>query len=220
MRRQTHPQDSDIHPSPYPKVRPSSNIVYYGATSSLNSPHLYHSTSLCSIAVDTHDTQGSEETNGLRTRSRPDFNVYSREEQTGENGLAANPPTQPFSSAVCNPISVASFQLVLLSAESLLRQIDLLSNTAVGCVPPVESTPVKENEQKLLRSSLTSTRRVVHNLRQLSGRMDSHAEAKDRLFSHSSSYATNISRMSSLGSESMGVDRDLQLDSIRSEAGK
>ncbi len=217
MRRLTHPQESEKHPTSYPKPRPSSNIIYSGMSSS-TSPQFCHSTSLGSIAVE-GCIQESGEADELKTMSRPDLHQFLKGEATAIDGVNANSnsPTE-FQPRCHGPVSPGSIHLVLMGAQSLVKQIEYLSSEASSSVPR-ESTPSKESDQKLLNKSISTAKRLMCYLQQFS---ESLGETRRQPISHSSSYTTNLSRVSSLGSESAAVatERDQQLDSIQNEPGQ
>jgi len=219
IRRLTHPQQEGTQPEAFPKPRPTSNIVYYKAFASQAAPALFHSPSLGSITGDRRDElNDSEEEDGPRSRSRPDLSIFSREVETDAGKDA--PPILPAHDylRLSSSTSKDNMQLVLLSAQSLVKQIEVVSKSAPLHRGPIESTPVKDNQHKLINKSMASAQKVADIFQHLLS--SEGVGLKDRQFSHSNSCTTNMSRMSSVGSASMGPEKDSEINSVLSEPGK
>lgn len=214
MRRQTHPQATQGHI--YMRERQNSAIVYSGTTTSLRPPFLYHSTSLSSIAADSNGIES--QTDGLKSRSKPDLDQFARGSlPIKTNALRSPQPQLEPSPNGCVSSSTVGLQLVLLNAKSLEMQLDLLCSN----IPSAESSPINDSKQRLLRRARKHAGNVVQSLSQLTDNKPQSRLSSERHFSHSSSYTTNMSRMSSYSLENQTTDKELQLDSsIKSESGK
>ena len=224
IRRLTHPQQENAQHEVIPKPRPTSSIVYHSAITSQATPTLFHSPSLGSITGGRHDElDNCDETDGPRSRSRPDLNLFSREigsDDAATKTTSTNLPAPDYP-RLSHSTSKDNLQLILLSAQSLVKQIEVINKSVHQHHEPIQSTPVKDCQHKLINKSLNSAQKVSEIFqRLLSSEGGQEPELMNHKYIHSNSCTSNISRLSSVGSGSAGPERDLEMNSSLREPGK
>ena len=141
-----------------------------------------------------------EEEGIQRSRSRPLLHDFSGGDGTIETD-AARPSLstpQPLLLAERNG-SALGLQLVLISAQSLRKQLKILAKEC----PISESSPIKPREADFLLNAVTATESLIKNLNQA---LRTGSPTSSRRFSQSGSFI-EMSRMSSRCSDRMDTKR-------------